>query len=448
MDPKRISVRLLVLLFLCGIISSCSNDDNNTPIPIVEENLEEPPIEKPEEENSEEEPAIVEGELGSVTFFHKDLIQDHVILVNDAMDNRVYLMDTNANLVHEWPLGDRKIGNDAFLLPDGTLLASLQATNPEILFGGFGGKIQLIGKNGETLWNFDYSDSLKRTHHDVEMLPNGNILAIAWEKMPLQLAVENGSNRNVDIYPESVLEINPHTNVIVWEWHSWDHLVQDFDDTKLNYGVVSQNPQLINLNYVEAPDGNIMHANGIAYDEDNDLIYLSVNFYSEVWVLDHSTTTEVAATHAGGNFGKGGDLIYRFGNPSAYNDNISVRKFYNNHFPNLFEPGKMLLFSNGGNLEQSSIFELQLPVELSEQQIPLNTFPTVLWNFTDENLYSPKVSGAVRLSNGNTLITEGDYGIWEVTPNSEVVWKFGAEGFFWRAYSYAKDSAAILALDL
>jgi len=61
-----------------------------------------------------------------------------------------------------------------------------------------------------------------------------------------------------------------------------------------------------------------MHANGIFYDPATDLIYMSVNFYSEVWVIDHSTTTAEAAGNQGGQFNRGGDLVYRFGNPSLF----------------------------------------------------------------------------------------------------------------------------------
>jgi len=35
-------------------------------------------------------------------------------------------------------------------------------------------------------------------------------------------------------------------------------------------------------------------------------------------VIDHSTTTAQAAGHSGGTYGKGGDLLYRWGNPNAY----------------------------------------------------------------------------------------------------------------------------------
>ena len=61
-----------------------------------------------------------------------------------------------------------------------------------------------------------------------------------------------------------------------------------------------------------------MHTNSVAYNEEFDQIILSNRGTSEIWIIDHSTTTEVAATHEGGNSEKGGDLLYRWGNPIAY----------------------------------------------------------------------------------------------------------------------------------
>ena len=193
-----------------------------------------------------------------------------------------------------------------------------------------------------------------------------------------------------------------------------------------------------------------MHANGITYDAINDVIFLSANFYSEVWVIDHSTTTAQAATHTGGNYNKGGDLIYRFGNPLAYNNTSGERLFYNNHFPNLLkgsDTGNMLIFSNGPDLGPSTVYELKLPVTYSLLANQDNE-PEIVWSFTNPDLYSAKGSGAVRLPNGNTMITEGDFGIWEVTTEGEVVWKYSNPGFYWRAYHYDKTSEVITNLNL
>ena len=162
-------------------------------------------------------------------------------------------------------------------------------------------------------------------HHDVEMLPNGNILIMVWERKTAEEAELAGSNLAIDIFPEAIIEVDPSTDEIIWEWHAWDHLIQDFDDLKANFGTIADNPQLINLNYVPDELGDIMHGNGITYDKTNDLIFLSINFYHEVWVIDHSTTTEESATNTGGTYNKGGDLVYRFGNPTAYDNQAGER---------------------------------------------------------------------------------------------------------------------------
>ncbi len=252
---------LSTLLFL-----SCSNDkplDNSS-------------------DDLEKKHKIVTGDTGIAEYFNYDLVSEGYMLVNDAQSNRVYLMDKNAKLIHEWPLNGKRLGNDAFLMKNGLLLAMLEAEDPKIELGGFGGLLQLIDKNGDVTWSFDYSTNDYIMHHDAEMLPNGNIIVQIWERIDQEEVLQNGSHIESDFFPDAIIEINPSTDEIVWEWHVWDYLIQDLDNTKENYGVISENPQLVDLNYVSDENGDIMHANGLDYDSKNDLIFLSVNFYSEI----------------------------------------------------------------------------------------------------------------------------------------------------------------------
>jgi len=442
---KKILILFSIMLF------SCSPSDIIT-VYEPEQKIEEKP----------ETPKILEEiinedftPIGIIEKLNPEKIDDNYILVNDAGANRVYLINKDGKLLYEWTLTNN-IGNDVFLLPNGNLLASLEADDPQIQLGGKGGKIQLIEPNGTVNWEFIYSSINGETHHDVEILPNGNIIAMVWERITAEESLSTGYMLDQDIFPESIIEINPITNKIVWEWKSLDHLVQDHDKTKNNYGVISENPNLIDINYLPrngitpSVKGDIMHANAIAYDEINDAILLSVNFYSEVWVIDHSTTANEVNGHTGGKFGKGGDLIYRFGNPQTYLNSKGTRLFHNNHFPNLLkgeDTGKLLIFSNGNDIKQSRIYELELPKTYLLRQ-NFNNEPRVSWSFTDPALYSNKVSGAVPLENGNILITEGDFGFWEVTRSHEIVWKLNTTGFFWRGYNYSKNVPEIKLLGL
>tara|TARA_R100001369_G_scaffold38462_1_gene64153 strand:- start:2336 stop:3655 length:1320 start_codon:yes stop_codon:yes gene_type:complete len=435
----------ILILLMVVIFSSCQNDDGFQS-EIGEEEL-------PEEVIVD---TVTKKFSGDVLIYKQDKVQDGYVLVNDASNNRAYIIEkTQSEILFEWNLPSG-IGNDAELLDNGNLLVALTAVDPAYSFGGYGGRLAIVDPLGNLIWDYPYSDEVNLAHHDLEMLPNGNVLFLAWEKKEKQELIENGySADDENIYIEKLIEINPVNNEIVWEWNSWDHIVQDVNSAAFNYGSVSDNPSLIDINYTDVLKegsyvGDIMHANGLEYDETRDLIYLSVNYFSEVWVIDHSTSIAESATSSGGNYNVGGDLVYRFGNPLAYKNDKSDRMFFHNHNPNLVPGGEsLLIFSNGipSVNPHSNVLELRIPDSfnlLKDQKNELD----VIWSYSHEDLFSAKVSGAYRLPNGNTLITEGTSGYWEVTNLKEVVWKFEGKGFFWRGYHYEKDSNAILNLGL
>lgn len=443
-------------LFFLSLFFACSSDDDVTVVDEME------PEEEVIEEEEEQEPEVptevvypILGETGTILLNNKSLAKEGYILVNESSDDRVYLMEKDSALiVHEWQL-EFGLGNDVELLSDGRLLASLGVESPDFSFGGFGGIIQLINPDSSVDWEFTYANEEHIIHHDVEMLPNGNILAIVWDlRSTEELDAIGYLGEEEKVYTETIIEINTASDEIVWKWESWDHIVQDTDDSKPLFGIVNEHPELININYIDVlrenvePDGDIMHANGFDYDEENDLIYMTINNFSEVWVIDHSTTITQAKTSTGGSYGKGGDLLYRFGNPAAYDNTFGERLFYNNHFPNLLEndvpgDGNILVYVNGnGDSKQSVVYELGLPSSFNLQVNASNELD-VIWSYTREGLYAPRVSGAVRLDNGNTLITSGTSGFIEVTNDKEVVWEFEGSGFYWRSYHYNLGSSAL-----
>ena len=382
-----------------------------------------------------------------VEYVNESLVeQDALILIAANGGEYIRLINKEGDLVHEW-LTPNRLGNDFQLLPNGDILALFKPDYnlTSMTFGGFGGIVKIIGPNSEVKWSFDqFANDTAVAHHDVEMLPNGNVLVMVWEHLNCTIAGEMGIDCHDDnkdgLAYESLYEINITDNSVVWQWRSVDHTVQDLHPDKANYGNVTTQNHKIDFNFntnhsKNGVSGDIMHANGIDYDEENNLIYLSVNFYNEIWVIDHSTNLSEAAGSTGGNYGVGGDLVYRFGNSLAYKSNESVI-FNKIHYPNLIEDpsksgyGNLLGFSNSGIASNiSAVFEISLPVS----NYPTMTPPEVIWSFSNESLYSRILSGAERGINNNTYISEGDYGVWEITDSGEIAWKL-SYGPTWRAY--------------
>jgi hypothetical protein len=183
------------------------------------------------------------------------------------------------------------------------------------------------------------------------------------------------------------------------------------------------------------------HLNGVAYNADLDQIVVSVHAFSEVWIIDHSTTTTEATGHTGGRSGKGGDLLYRWGNPRAYRAGKAKdqRLFaqHNAHWipRGLPGAGHLLVFNNGNrrlNGNYSSVDEIVLPVDAEGKYAhkPGTAYgpDKAVWSYSapkKSDFFAMLISGSQRLANGNTLICSGLNGtVFEVTPEKDVVWKY------------------------
>ncbi len=401
-------------------------------------------------------------------------------LIAPISSSSTVLVDLEGQIVHRWE-SDAGAGNAAYLLEDGDLLRTEQAVpsgTRRFDRGGAGGRVRRIAPDGSTAWEFVLSDASGRLHHDIEILPNGNVLMIAWEVKSAAEAIAAGRDTSLlkdgELWPDRILEIEPTPpsgGRVVWEWRVWDHLIQGHDPTKGNFGDVSAHPELVDLNFVSG-DGpaDWNHTNSVAYNAALDQIVLSVHEFNEIWVIDHSTTTEEAAGHAGGRSGRGGDLLYRWGNPRAYGTGTQQDQIlYGQHdaqwiADGLPGAGNFLLFNNGFHRPGdpwSAVSEIAPPLtadgsyRLQAGQAYGPRIPT--WRYASPDIYSPNISGAQRLPNGNTLICSGAPGrLTEVTPDGEVVWlyvnplsvlegdKLHREVF--KVRRYAPDHPGVLAL--
>jgi len=223
-----------------------------------------------------------------------------------------YLIDSNGTINHIW--SSSFLPGAAVWWPgDGTVLRTIRVgAGPGS--GGSGGGVQKIQWDGMVDWDYRYNTNGRLSHHDVKSLPNGNVLLIAWETKKRAEAIAAGRNPdyvgNQGLMPDHIIEVQPTgptSGTIVWEWHVWDHLIQDNDQTKDNYGVVGDHPELIDINYGYTT-ADWLHTNSVDYNEEFDQILLSVHTFNEIWVIDHSTTTEEAAGHTGGTSGNGAGI--------------------------------------------------------------------------------------------------------------------------------------------
>lgn len=338
-------------------------------------------------------------------------------LVAPLNSKRVYLVDMAGEAVHSWDTAS-KPGVATYLTERGTLLKCHRVLDHPIFqdAGGHGGWIQELDWNGDVLWDFRWDTEEGLNHHDVEELPNGNVLMIAWDRTTRDVALAHGRDPELlageEFWADAIYEIRPTRPAggeVVWEWHALDHVIQDFDPELPNHGDPAEHPERIDINGDRDPDppeeedgadelaemaalgyaggdedaadedvhddadeeedpedaarkarvedADWMHTNGIDYHPELDQIAISVRRYDEVWILDHGTTTAEAA-------GPAGDLLYRWGNPFAYGmGRWEDRQLFGQHHvqwipPGYLGAGNLIVFNNGARpREHSSVDE-------------------------------------------------------------------------------------------
>jgi len=421
---------------------------------------------------------------------HLDGAFDGFTLFSPLASKSAFLIDMKGEVVHEWKTEFSPTGA-VYLLDNGHLLrCGTQPDNPKFNGGGMGGRVQEFDWEGNLVWDFELANDYQTQHHDIEPMPNGNVLMITWEHRYPDDAVEWGRDPaqigEEGLWPDAVLEIKPtgaDSGEVVWEWHAWDHLVQDLDEAKPGYGSVIDRSDRIDINadhrdqpaindaererleeveremralgYMgddededdadSSDDGtddirpDWLHTNGIDYHPGLDLIALSTPELNEIWVIDHSTTTDQALWDKGGRWKHGGGLLYRWGNPRNYGmgSDEDQRLFYQ-HDPEWILDGpedelRLMIFNNGGGRpdgDYSSVIELSLPFDskrgfLREDDQPFGPAEPA-WSYSAPGeFFSSFISGAHRLPNGNTLICSGAPGrLIEVTQAGEIVWEY------------------------
>ena len=173
-----------------------------------------------------------------------------------SVHDKTYLIDNDGNIVNQWE-SDYSVGQSEYLLENGNLLRAAEMPGENrFTMPSVGGRVELFDWEGHLVWEYNYSTTTATQHHDVYPMPNGNILILVIEVIDGAEATQMGRKLLTppfkQLYNEQILELKPKNSNdadIVWEWNVKDHLIQDYDKTKESYGVISENPQRLDINY-------------------------------------------------------------------------------------------------------------------------------------------------------------------------------------------------------
>lgn len=301
----------------------------------------------------------------------------------------VYLVDLYGRIVHSWKTNNKT--QYAMLKPDGNLLTTqAKITDKNFPQAARITSIQELSTDSNVIWEYENGSM----HHDFDVLPNGNLAVLVWEKVPQEIAQaikggKSGTEFNKEtIFSDRVLEIDQDKNV-VWSWNTVDHLDLTEDEIPPFF-----------------PREQWTHANSLMYVQSDpffqkEAYLVSMRYLNSVFLINKET----------------GEIIWK--SPKGL--------LGHQHDATMLKNGNVLVFNNAFYSFVSPTNSYNYGSEVLEINPKTNE---VVWQFSGGNnpldksrLTEVILSGAQRLSNGNTLITLGTSGrIMEVTPDKKIVW--------------------------
>ena len=382
-------------------------------------------------------------------------VSEGLVLFTPWYSKSTYLINNCGQLVNEWEheveegLSNSVLDNEGnlFLLRNELLFVYDWEGNQEISFDG-------------SEWNMNF-------HHDFTLLPNGNVIVLFDEKVSIEEALNLGIDSTIFISPQDHLVIdgfaefdlsNKDEVTLVWEWHLKDHLIQNINPLLKNFHDPVDQPYRLDINF-DSPSHDLLdwtHFNGVDYNPTMDQLVFSSRSTSEIYIIDHSTDTNEAASSSGGFFGKGGDFLWRWGNPLQYGHDSILQQTFVQHNPNWDLYGSdaqegITLFNNE-NAEGTASSRILSVVPSKDAQgnyiFNEGRFAPdqADWYYEgmEEEFFSPIMSSAQLLENGNYISCLGRFGIFvELTSEGEIVWEYQCPVFYNIVPQYQNPPATI-----
>jgi hypothetical protein len=369
------------------------------------------------------------------------------------------LIDMEGNLINEWPL----TSTPSKILPGGYVIGQ------EGVLGSSGGQtcplVQLDWK-GNKVWEWrglprsPGAKELFGCHHDFQregnpvgyyapgMEPktaNGKTLILSNYHPPV--ALTQHISRHL-LHDDVLYEVDWEGNLI-WQWYAWEH----FDQMGFN-----ESAQQAIYDTFAGFDPN----GGSDYQHFNAASYLGLNKWYEAGDLRFHPDNVIFDCRSSNIMGiiarhdhptgawVSGDIVWRVGPDYSYGrPEHRLGQVIGQHHVHMIPKGlpgagNILLFDNGGNAGYGPLMSGLAPVannKLREYSRVLEFDPItldVVWEYAnpeaqyddqgnclEASFFSPFISGAQRLANGNTLVCQGSNGrVFELTPAREMVWEY------------------------
>ena len=384
------------------------------------------------------------------------------------------LVDMNGNVKKVWK--DVQ-GFPNKLLPGGYLMGSLGLRDPKFGYQDQTDVVE-VDWDGKVVWKFDKKELvdddgdkrwIARQHHDYQR--EGN--PVGYYVPGMEAKTESGNTLilcHEDVYNKKIsehrllddvfIEVDWEGN-IVWEWHVSQHF-NELGFSEIAKNVLARNP---NIHENGGGQSDWMHINSMSvlgpnkwYDAGDERF----NPENIIWDAREANIMAIISK-------KTGKIVWKIGPDFTESKELRIiGQIIGQHHCHMIPKGlpgegNILLFDNGGWAGYGMPSRCSRDggkADLRDHSRVLEIDPTtleVVWEFSgrtfggmmgivaDSKFYSPLISSAQRLPNGNTLICEGCYmRMFEVTPDKEVVWEFiapfkGMREMVYRAYRYPYD---------
>lgn len=353
----------------------------------------------------------------------------------------VVVIDMNGTVVKRWEGFNNSAGGPARVLPGGHVIAAAGARPPHQE------SLALVQRDfdGAVVWQFDRGEQIRmadgkivwsaRQHHDwqrddfpagyysPEYTPSTSarttlILTHADRRQPKVADVVLGDDRLIEVDTKGE---------IVWEWLAGDHIDEmGFapDARAVIRAAAAFNKARGSFDW--------LHVNSATYVGPNSWFDKGDERFAPGNVIISSREASIIAIVA-----RDGSIVWRLGPDFSRSQQLrAIRQIIGQHQPHLIPKGlpgagNLLVFDNGG----SSGYGFAGPIapdgrgafqRAGSRVLEINPVTLELvWSYANPRFFSPNISSAQRLPNGNTLITAGAGGrLFEVTRDGAIVWEY------------------------